>query len=85
MGKSITDWTWEVCLYHKNEKILDTLFVPEKGAKYLIHGTESPETLNLGKMISDKAESAYKIITNETPLNLILPDYLEEAIDWLNS
>ncbi|MBR1721914.1 MAG: AAA family ATPase [Treponema sp.] len=85
MGKNITDWTWEVCLYHKNKEILDKIFTPARNAKYLIHGKIEPETQNLGKMLSDKAEAAYKIITTEEPLNLVLPDYVEEAIKWLNS
>ena len=35
MGDNIDEWTWEVCLYHANKAVLDSMIKVQTGAQYL--------------------------------------------------
>ncbi len=79
MPSVITEWTWEVCFYEKNKLSLESQFPAEPGAQYVFNGKPYPNTL--GRMLHNKADIAYKMLVCETEYNL--PQYVEEAIEWL--
>ncbi|NVD28598.1 AAA family ATPase [Parasphingorhabdus flavimaris] len=65
--------TFEICLYEDNSALCDELF--EKGRK----------TLSVQDyMLSDKAEVAYQLASNLGD-KLTCPEYIKNAITWLNS
>ncbi len=80
MGKTVDDWTWEVCLIKRNKCVLDELIKPDENSKYLVYGADIGDK-TLGKMLNQKVESAYKILKSNT--KLIIPDHICEAIEWL--
>lgn len=82
MGTDINDWTWEACVYHINKAKLDKMITIQKGADYKVHGKEC-ETKVLGKMLNNKVETAYQMITSGTTFKV--PQYVEDAILWLNA
>lgn len=82
MGTDVNDWTWEACVYHKNKAKLDNMITIQKGADYKVHGEEC-ETKVLGKMLNNKVETAYQMMTSDTTFKV--PQYVEDAILWLNA
>ena len=87
MGKTIKDWTWEVCFYNINSKALDEIINIEKDAEYPVKEYSDGRSENLPivlrKMINSKSESAYTILTSDRVFNI--PDYIEEAFEWIRS
>ncbi len=63
------NYTFEVCLYHKNKDICDSLF----------SGGNSP----LEFMLGNKAESALRLVDKHSE-NLDAPEYIQQAILWIN-
>ena len=80
MDKDIKKWTWEVCLYALNNKLLDGLIKTQNNGQYTYNGKQI-QSKTLGKMLNTKAESAYEIL--EQNLELKIPEYVKEAISWL--
>lgn len=77
----LNNWTFEVCMYHLNAELFDSLIKVVKGAEYKYHG-EQPETPVLGKMLNNKADTAYKLI--QANRSFSVPKYILEAFKWLN-
>ena len=67
--EDLSQKTFEICLYERNKVILDLQFL-DKG-----------DTLKY--MLSNKAEAAFSIL--ESCNDIVVPEYISEAIRWLNS
>ncbi len=80
MSDDVSKWTWEVCIYHKNQKILDSMLDLQPGAPYLFHGKDYGAPI--GKMLNNKVEIAYQMLTSE--IDFEAPQYVKEAIEWVN-
>ena len=80
MGTTMDDWTWEACVYNCNKEKLDGMVSVREGAQYLFHGIDYGQVL--GKMLANKVETAYQMLTSEEEFNI--PMYVEDAIKWLN-
>lgn len=65
-------YTFEVCLFQSNEVICDSLFSGGNIQK-------SP----LEFMLDNKAESALRIVDNHSK-DIVPPDYIKQAIQWIN-
>jgi predicted ATP-dependent endonuclease of OLD family len=80
MDKDIENWTWEKCVYLKNQETLDSLIKTEENAQYLFHGEDyGPK---VGKMLNSKVETAYGMLT--CGVKFEMPEYVKEAIEWIN-
>lgn len=66
------NYTFEVCLYHKNKDICDSLF---SGGNIM--------KLPLEFMLDNKAESALRLVDNHSE-DLDAPEYIQQAIEWIN-
>jgi predicted ATP-dependent endonuclease of OLD family len=80
MGTTMDDWTWEACVYNCNKEKLDAMVQVQDGAQYLFHGKDYGQVL--GKMLANKVDTAYKMIISGEDFNI--PEYVEDAIEWLN-
>lgn len=87
MGKTIEDWTWEVCFYNINSKVLEEIISINESADYPVKEYKDGRSNNLStvlrKMINSKSESAYTILTSDRTFNI--PDYVKEAFEWIRS
>jgi predicted ATP-dependent endonuclease of OLD family len=81
MGADINDWTWEACVYHANKEKLDMLIKTTKTADYKVHG-QPCESKVLGKMLNNKVNSAYQM--QISGITFEVPQYVKDAISWLN-
>lgn len=81
MGNDIIDWTWEACLYRLNKSILEDMIKVDDNADYAIHGVPCPSKV-LGKMLNNKVETAYQILLSGKKFEV--PQYVKDAIQWLN-
>lgn len=80
MGATTDDWTWEVALLNCNDyELMKQLAQPKPGAKYLVHKQQFDPVL--GKMLKNKVQFAYDVVTRGTDLNC--PEYVKEAIEWI--
>ena len=66
------NYTFEVCIYHKNKAICDALFSG---------GNIQKEPLDF--MLSNKAESSLRLVENHSE-ELDSPEYIQQAIQWIN-
>lgn len=80
LGQTVEDWTWEKCFYDANKETLDSLIEVRPKAKYLFHGKDYGPVL--GKMLNNKADVAYQMLMAEKKFTV--PQYVQEAIRWLN-
>lgn len=80
IDKCINNWTFEVCMYHLNKPLFDNLIKVKDGAEYKYH-REIPETPILGKMLNNKADTAYQLVQSDKPF--AVPEYIKEAFEWL--
>lgn len=80
MDKNIDNWTWEVCIYNLNKTIIKNLIDVEEKAKYIFHKIEYEQ--HLGKMLNNKAETAYLILNSKEAISY--PDYVKDAITWIS-
>lgn len=64
-----TKTTFEICLYSKNQESLDILFEDKKDVQEY--------------MLKNKAEAAFSILEADCDINV--PEYIAEAIQWINS
>jgi putative ATP-dependent endonuclease of OLD family len=79
---SVNEFTFEVCLFNKNESNLKTISEnkPRTKAEY----REVPYDKNLAYMLKNKTEAALRI--SEEVLYkevVVLPEYIQEGIEWL--
>ena len=79
MPSDTTELTWEFCIYNKNKGLMDARFPPEPKAKYVFRGVPYPSAL--GRMLNNKAQSAYEMLASEE--EYVSPDYVKEAIKWV--
>lgn len=80
MDKDIDNWTWEKCVYKLNQDYFDNEIHVESNAEYLFHGKDYGKVL--GKMLHNKVETAYQVLSNKYELNI--PEYVEDAIKWIS-
>lgn len=80
MGLTTDDWTWEVCVYNINKKILDGMINVQRGSKYLFHDKDYGAVL--GKMLNNKVDTAYQMLTSGNVFEV--PQYIKDAIAWIN-
>ena len=80
MSSDISEWTWEVCIYNKNQNILDSILELQPGASYFFHGKDFGRPI--GKMLNNKVDTAYQMVVSEKDFEA--PQYVKEAIEWLN-
>ena len=80
MPDSIEHWTWEKCLFDINEEYFKTTLKIRAGAKYLYHGKDVGA--HLGYMLNNKANEALRILQQNPTLTV--PEYVKEAIQWLD-
>ena len=81
MDTDVKNWTWEVCLYNLNKSLLDEKIKLQEGAEYLVHGQDCGSKV-LGKMLNNKVEMAYLLLKNKVEFEI--PQYVKDAIEWLN-
>ena len=80
MGKTEEEWTWEKCIYDCNKESLENIIQITENAQYFFHGKDYGQYL--GKMLNNKAEIAYQMLNSGIEFNI--PEYIKEAINWLN-
>ena len=79
MSNKIEEWTWEICLYNENKRMLKDIVKVDSNANYLFHGIDYGPII--GKMLNNKVDMAYKMLTSG--MRFEIPQYLKEAISWL--
>lgn len=82
MSKNIQDWTWEICVYNENKKVLQQMIKTQDGAEYKFNGKSYIDEPVLGKMLNNKSDIAYKMLTSN--ITFQIPQYIKEAIEWLS-
>ena len=80
MGGTLEDWTWEACIYRLNQALLDKMIEVQPKAQYLFHKKDYGAVL--GKMLNNKADTAYQMLVSGVAFTI--PQYVEDAIKWLN-
>ncbi|MDN5611694.1 MAG: hypothetical protein L0G34_10395, partial [Staphylococcus equorum] len=66
------NWTFEICLYNTNKEFYDNTFANS----HMNQGV-------LQFMLNNKAEAAFRLLENY-PSGFIIPEYIKEAIEWVN-
>lgn len=80
MDNNLKNYTWEVSLYNENKDVLNDFIEIDNNSDYKVKGKD-PETRQLGKMLNNKTKIAYSILVKNLDLNV--PGYVEEAIEWI--
>ena len=82
MGGDVEEWTWEQCIYmnDKNRKMLEKLIKVDEKYQYLFHKKDYGKLL--GKMLNNKVEVAYEMLTSGKDFQE--PEYVREAIEWIS-
>ena len=80
MSNSTDDWTWERCIYRKNQKKLDSMIELKPNAQYLFLGEDYGKAI--GYMLNHKVDMAYKMLVSGEEFEA--PQYVEDAILWLS-
>lgn len=80
MGATTDEWTWEVCIYTLNKTKLDKMIDIQIGAEYKFN--EKDYGAVLGKMLNNKVTIAYQMLTSDEVFDV--PQYIKDAIKWLN-
>ncbi len=62
------EWTWEAAFYSENNELLDQEIKVQNGAQYLFHKQDYGPVL--GKMLNNKVEIAYQMLTDEIEYNI---------------
>lgn len=81
MDKDIKNWTWEVCIYNLNEKKLKTFININEKFDYKFNDEHYGKYL--GKMLNNKVETAYKMLTSNFEFEI--PEYVKDAIKWIKN
>ncbi len=77
---NIDNWTWEKCFYTLNQDTLDNLIEIDENANYLFHEKDYGKVL--GKMLNNKVDTAYIMLNSG--IDFVIPQYIQDAIKWLN-
>lgn len=81
--ESIDNYTFEVCLYNENKKVIEDHYTIGKGTKAEYEGKEIPQ--KLAYMLKNKTLSAMKLAEEfKKSGDLRLPKYIGGGIEWLN-
>ena len=80
MGETTEEWTWEICVYNANKKVLDNMVAVQKGANYLFNDKDYGAVP--GKMLNNKVDTAYQMLTSG--IEFEVPQYIKDAIAWIN-
>jgi hypothetical protein len=98
MDSDILEWTWEVCFYNLNKKYFRELIEIEPSSDYSSRNVflnsknevkireKSYKELgepHLGKMLNDKVESAYSMISEGLD-ELVIAQYVKDALLWIS-
>lgn len=79
MDKDVNNWTWEVCIYNLNEDYFKNKITIKSNTKYKYNKVSYIDKPYLGKMLNNKAETAYNML--EWGIGeCIIPEYVKEAI-----
>ncbi|MDV6326861.1 AAA family ATPase [Idiomarina sp. Sol25] len=73
------NWTFEVCMLQSNWDICEELF----SGKLRKKPNKDERTTLEEYMLSNKAEAAFKLLDKKAP-DLTAPDYIGEALKWIN-
>lgn len=76
----VEKFTFEVCLYKENEKLLKDISQQKPGTEAAYKG--EPIEKNIAYMLKNKTESAMHL-ANKYSKEIIPPKYIEEGIKWL--
>lgn len=79
MPSDVLDSTFEIALYKKNSRKIDEVIRVSRTSKHLYKGKGVGKVL--GKMLENKAQAAYVLVTKKVELEL--PVYIDKAIEWL--
>ena len=80
LDNNTDNWTWEKCFYILNQETLNSLITVDENADYLFNGNNYGKVL--GKMLNNKVDTAYAMLNSE--FNFVIPQYIQDAIKWLN-
>lgn len=80
LDSNTDNWTWEKCFYALNQQTLDSLIEIQENANYLFHEKDYGKIL--GKMLNNKVDTAYTMLNSG--IDFEIPQYIQEAIKWLN-
>lgn len=67
-----TKSTLEICIYQENKKLCDELFTTPK-RKIPIQNY----------MLSNKTEAAFELVNSNKVLDITIPEYIQEAVNWI--
>jgi hypothetical protein len=81
MSSDLQQWTWEASIYKLNKDALDKVIDVEAGVEYKFNKVSYASQPQLGKMLNNKTETAYKLLISD--LKLEVPDYVKEALEWV--
>ena len=81
MDDNPDQWTWEQCLFDLNPDYFKKTLQVKPGAKYLYHKRDYGQ--HVGYMLNNKADVAYRLLEDNP--DLVIPDYVKRAFQWLNA
>ena len=81
MDRSVKEWTWEVCMFHLNQTVLESLLEIRKevAQKY----EKNIHDLCLYVMLKKKVETAYRMLQSGKVFQI--PKYVQEAFRWVSA
>lgn len=77
MDTDVNRWTWEACIYQDNKELIEKVVSVEEGAQYLYGGKDYGKYL--GKMLNNKTEVAYQLLSQ----SFEAPQYVKDALEWI--
>lgn len=87
IDRNANNWTWEVCLYNRNKVECKELIINLASRSKFKFTTETPDNKFIEYMTekNHKAELAYQILKRKLieDHRIMAPEYVEEAIRWL--
>ncbi len=82
---NIANWTWEVCMYNLNKKLIDKIIKVNKKSDYTFKNVSYKDNKVLGKMLNNKTDCAIDILKDmdENAYKYKIPEYVSEALEWI--
>lgn len=80
LDNNTDNWTWETCFYNLNKATLNNLISVNENSDYLFHKKDYGKVL--GKMLNNKVDTAYIMLNSG--IDFVIPQYIQDAIKWLN-
>lgn len=81
-SKDTNEYTWEKCIYDLNKEDLKKILNVRENAEYSYNGMNFEDDKVLGYMLNNKVKSAYIMLKSDKEFKV--PNYVEDAIKWLN-